>query len=98
MCSYVISFIIIEPTFPDLLKRFEGVANWDAVCPYLLNDTTGAKTIKIRKNHSDVDGSRAEMLVEFLKKSNPTWRDVVSALRDGNYKNLADKIERDLQG
>ena len=96
MYSYVISFVIIEPTWNTLLKIFNGVADWDAVCPHLLNDTTGQKTKEIRKNRTDVDGRRADMLVEFLKQSNPTWRDVVSALRDGNYNNLADQIEKDL--
>ena len=98
LCSYVIGFVIIEPTLPDLLKRFKGVADWNVVCPYLLNDTTGQKTKAIEKNHTDVDERRTEMLREFLKNSNPTWRDVVRALRDGSYNNLADQIERDLQG
>ena len=96
MYSYVISFVSIVPALTTLLKIFNGVADWDAVCPHLLNDTTGQRTKEIRKNHTDVDGRRADMLVEFLKRSNPTWRDVVSALRNGNYNNLADQIEKDL--
>ena len=96
MYSYVISFVIIVPALTTLLKIFKGVADWDAVCPHLLNDTTGQKNKEIRKNHTDVDGRRADMLREFLKRSNPTWGDVVSALRDGNYNNLADQIEKDL--
>ena len=94
----MISFDITVPTFLDLLKRFKNVADWDAVCPYLLNDTTGQKTKEIRKNHIDVDGRRREMLEEFLKTCNPTWRHVVSALSDGNYGNLAEEIKKDLQG
>ena len=96
MYSYVISFVIIVPALTTLLKIFKGVADWDAVCPHLLNDTTGQKTKEIRKNQTDVDGRRAEMLEKFLKQSNPTWRDVLSALRDGNYNNLAGQIEKDL--
>ena len=98
LCRYLISFVTVEPTLPDLLKRFKGVADWNAVCPYLLNDTTGQKTEEIKRNHGDVDGRRTEMLVQYLKESNPTWRDVVSALRNGNYNNLADQIMKDLQG
>ena len=94
----MISFVTVEPTLPDLLERFKGVANWDAVCPHLLNDTTGQKTKEIKRNHMDVNGRRTEMLEQYLKESNPTWRDVVSALRKGNYNNLADQIVKDLQG
>ena len=46
----------------------------------------------------DVNGRRTEMLEQYLKESNPTWRGVVSALRKGNYNNLADQIVKDLQG
>ena len=94
----MISFVTVEPTLPDLLERFKGVADWDAVCPHLLNDTTGQMTKEIKRNHMDVNGRRTEMLEQYLKESNPTWRDVVSALRKGNYNNLADQIVKDLQG
>ena len=94
----MISFVTVEPTLPDLLERFKGVADWDAVCPHLLNDTTGQKTKEIKRNYMDVNGRRTEMLEQYLKESNPTWRDVVSALRKGNYNNLADQIVKDLQG
>ena len=94
----MISFVTVEPTLPDLLERFKGVADWDAVCPHLLNDITGQKTKEIKRNHMDVNGRRTEMLEQYLKESNPTWRGVVSALRKGNYNNLADQIVKDLQG
>ena len=94
----MISFDITVPTLPDLLRIFKDVADWNKVCPHLLNDTIGQKTKEIRKNHMDVDGSRTEMLEEFLKTRNPTWRRVVSALSDGNYGNLAEEIKKGLQG
>ena len=73
---------------------FEEVAKWDAVCPFLLKDNTGAKTSIISdNNHGNVARCRREMLETFLREiSDPTWQDVVNALRRGRYNNLADKI------
>ena len=91
-------FLITEPTLLQLLPYFERVADWDKVCPYLLDDNDGQMTRKIEKNNKDIDGMRKEMLDEFLKKSNPTWRDVVNAMKAGRYNNLAEEIEKDLKG
>ena len=91
-------FLITEPNLLKLLPYFERVADWDKVCPYLLDDNDGQMTRKIEKNNKDVDGMRKEMLDEFLKKSNATWRNVVSAMRAGRYNSLADEIEKDLKG
>ena len=86
---------MLEPKFQDLKKKFERVADWEAVCPYLINDEM---TKKIRIINSDIDEKRTEMLEMFLQDvPNPTWRLVVAALRDGNYSNLANEIEMELQ-
>lgn len=69
------------------------------MCPFLIKDDSGQRTRRIAKNHDDVEGCRQEMLQVFLReKPNPTWRDVVNALKDGSYDNLAKEIEQDLQG
>ena len=47
--------------------------------------------------HGSVREKRDEMLRRFLEMSNPTWKKVVDALRLGNYDNLADDIESELQ-
>ena len=89
----------LEPNFQDLKTKFERVADWEAVCPYLINDDDGQKTKKIRKNRNDIDEKRNEMLELFLQDvPNPTWRLVLAALRNGKYTNLADEIEKELQG
>ena len=93
---HVISFDITVPALPDLLIKLEGVADWAAVCPHLLNDTTGQTIKEIERNHMDVDGRRTEMLERFLKQPYPIWADVVHALKDGNHNNLADQILKDL--
>lgn len=80
------------------MKRFEKVADWEIVCPYLIDDDDGQRTKSIKKNHQDVEGRRQEMLQVFLQeKRNPTWKDVLDALRAGRYNNLADEIEKDLR-
>lgn len=90
---------MLEPSFPELKKKFERVADWEGVCPYLINDDDGQMTKKIRRNRGDVDQKRDEMLETFLQEvSNPTWRHVLAALRDGKYPNLADEIEKELNG
>ena len=97
--TYVISSVITEPHFCDLKRKFEGVANWHAVCPYLMDDDDGHKTAQIRSSNNNVEGMRTEMLIAFLNEiPNPTWRNVVEALRAAHYERLADKIEHDLQG
>ena len=81
-----------------MLLYFDEVAKWDAVCPFLLKDKTGAKTTTINdNNHGNVARCRKEMLQTFLQEiSNPTWKDVVEALRKGKHNNLANRIEEDL--
>ena len=79
-------------------EKFSGVADWESICPYLINDYTGQKTEAIRRNNKDVEGRRADMLREFLKGSDPTWEKVIEALRAGMYSNLAHSIEKELQG
>ena len=81
-----------------MLLYFDEVAKWDAVCPFLLKDDTGAKTSTITDNNlGNVARCRKEMLQTFLEQiSNPTWQDVVNALRRGKYNNLADRIEREV--
>ena len=79
-------------------QKFENVADWESVCPYLLNDDDGQKTYRIRRGNVNLEGRRDKMLREFLNQPNPTWKDVVQALRAARYNNLADKIEHGLQG
>ena len=77
---------------------FKRIADWEDICPYLINDKDGQRTKQIRKDHDDAAGRCCEMLREFLRDiRNPTWKLVLQALRKGNYKNLAYEIERDLQ-
>ena len=86
------------PNFSDLMKKFESITDWDLVYPFLVNDVDGQKTKQIKKKENNINDRCAEMLQEFLRQPHPTWRDVVEALRAGNHGNLADEIERDLQG
>ena len=79
-------------------RKFERITDWEAVCPYLLNDIDGQKTKKIKIDNADVDSRRTKMLEEFLEQPNPTWRDVVLALRAGRYNSSADQIEHELRG
>ena len=79
-------------------RKFEKVADWESICPYLLNDEDGQKTRHIRISSRDVDSRRNEMLQEFLEQPSPTWKDVVLALKAGRYNNLADELQRELQG
>ena len=88
-----------EPRFLDVMKRFVRVADWESVCPYLLNDNDGEMTRLIKMNHDDIERRRAEMLERFFNNvPNPTWRHVLAALRQGNYEELANEIEDELQG
>ena len=93
----MISIVITEPQFTDLKQKFERVTDWEYVCPYLLNDDDGHKTRQIIRGNGDLDGKRTKMLWEFLEQPNPTWRDVVLALRAGRYNHLADEVEHELQ-
>ena len=80
------------------MQKFIKVVDWESVCPYLLNDDDGQKTYQIRRNNVDLEGRRDDMLREFFKQPNPTWKDVVQALRAAKYNSLADEIEHGLQG
>ena len=82
----------------QLKNKFNEVADWESICPYLINDDTGQRTKTIKRNGKDVEEMRDEMLRAFLKETNPTWRKVIEALRAGRYNNLADSIEKELQG
>ena len=98
MQLYIITFVIAGPKFPELKRKFEQITDWEAVCPYLINDIDGQKTKKIKIDNADVDSRRTKMLEEFLEQPNPTWRDVVLALRAGRYNSSADQIEHELRG
>jgi len=95
--TYLISSIITEPEYPNLVTWFKSVPRWQSVCPYLLDDKDGTKTEEISLMHGGIEVQRNEMLRRFLAMSNPTWKKVLDALRSGNYDNLADNIE-ELQG
>ena len=84
-------FTTTEPKFTQLIPTFEKVVDWERLCPFLIDDVTGQKTKKIKNNPGDIDAKHLEMLQEFLKRSNPSWEDVVDALRLGTYTNLADE-------
>jgi len=92
---YIVDHIIIEPTLPELQKKFRRVPAWESICPYLLDNDGGLKTEIIYRNNNSVQERRDAMLREFLRMSNPTWRTVVYALRCGDYNMLADEIERE---
>ena len=88
-----------EPTFLDLMKKLSRVADWESVCPYLLNDDNGEMTRLIRMSHHDIEDRRDEMLKRlFMIMDNPTWLHVLAALSYGNYNNLAKEIEDELRG
>ena len=78
--------------------KFKEVADWESICPYLINDDTGQRTKMIKKGCMDVEGRRDDMLTAFLNESNPTWEKIIAALRAGRYNNLANSIEKELQG
>ena len=79
-------------------QKFTKFVDWESVCPYLLHDDDGQKTYRIRRSNVNLEGRLNDMLKEFLNRPNPTWRDVVQALRAARYNNLADEIECGLQG
>ena len=79
-------------------QKFTKVDDGESVCPYLLNDDDGQKTYQIRRSNVDLECRRDDMFREFLKQPNPTWKDVVQALRAARYNSLADEIEHGLQG
>jgi len=91
----LITFIIIEPTLPELQKKFRRVPAWESICPHLLDDYDGQKIEKNYRMNSRVRERRDAMLKEFLRMPKPTWRTVVYALRCGGYNILADEIERE---
>jgi len=91
----LITFIIIEPTLPELQKKFIRVPAWESVCPHLLDDYDGQKIEKIYRMKGRDRERRDAMLREFLRMSIPTWNTVVYALRCGGYNILADEIERE---
>ena len=74
----------------------DKVGDWKSVCPYLINDEDGQKTREIRKNGTNVEERRDEMLTVFLKQSTPTWQKVIDALREGKYNSVADDIKEAL--
>ena len=88
-----------EPGLMDLRMKFARIADWEGVCPYLLNDDTGEKTRQIRMSHHDIEECREEMInMYFRHEPYPTWQHVLAALRYGNYSNLANEIETELRG
>lgn len=90
--------IFIAPDFNVLIKLFEEVAQWDKVCPHLLNDRNGEKTQGIQLNNQNLDQKRSEMLRTYIREATPpTWNDIINALDKGSYRNLARKIKEDLQ-
>ena len=85
----------------QLCEDFDRVANWEAVCPYLLDDKDGQKTKSIRKSGGDTDEKRSLMIEQFLKKmvsadiadEKAIYSTVLDALRDGKYSNLAEELK-----
>ena len=91
------AYHIIEPSYWELEYKFKEVTDWESICAYLINDDTGQRTMAIKRNNTDVDGRRSEMLGMFLQEPEPTWEKVIAALRAGRYNNLADSIKKELQ-
>ena len=78
---------------------FEEVAQWDRGCPHLLKDKLGQKTLTIQLGHPTLSQQRNAMLMQYLQEATPpTWDDIITALDMGTYRNLADRIKKDLQG
>ncbi len=86
----------------EFLEELNDVADWESVCPYLIDDNSGQITQMIRKNHRfDVKGARNEMLQIYLtqdknkhKNKTEVAQDIVNALRAARYNSLADKIAK----
>jgi len=79
------------------MKFLERVANWKTLCVFLLDDFDGYIVRRIEKsNHHDVEGCRAAMIREFLKRGECTWEKVLWSLRRAGFRNLASDIENQL--
>ena len=91
--------ILIAPDFNVLIKLFENVSEWNKVCCHLIDDKTGDRTHGIQLNNQTLDQRRAEMLRTYLKEATPpTWNDIIYALEQAGYKNLARDVKGSLQG
>jgi len=63
-----------------------------------MNDRDGTTVAKISNNHkNDVEGCIEEMIREYLKKGERSWKHVLKCLRDTEHNNLADSIEKELK-
>ena len=73
------------------------VPNWTTLAAFLLDDKDGHLIEKIkRSNHYNVDDCCGEMIREYLKSGNVSWKHVIEALKDASYSNLANDLEEEL--
>ena len=73
------------------------VDQWKVLAAFLLDDQDGSTTERIEKsNHFDVTACCAALIREYLKSGDVSWQHVLKSLRVANYKNLAIKIQKEL--
>jgi len=78
------------------MKYFMKVTNWKLVALFLLNDKTGSKVEIIeRSNQSDFYNCCLAMLRQYFESGDVSWNNVLKALQDAQYKNLADEIMKE---
>jgi len=73
------------------------VDKWKVLAAFLLDDQDGSATANIEKsNHFDVTDCCAAMIRKYLQSGDVSWQYVLESLRDANYRNLATKIQKEL--
>ena len=71
----------------DLLTELQGVTDWFTLGVWL--DVPTPLLVAIRKDHTDTDQCRLEMLSAWSKQEVPTWPRVVYALGEMGMTELA---------
>ena len=67
--------------------------SWKIVAEHLLSDEDGSKVQYIEgNNHGDIQKCRAEMIHEYCKSDNVSWKVVLQALMKAGENNIAEKI------
>ena len=63
------------------------------VAAYLLSDEDGSKVEIIARNNHRIEDCRIDMIREYLKSGNISWKKVLEALRKAGEKSTANKIQ-----
>ena len=94
--------ILFQPTeqYAVVAKYLGRVKiNWKTMTAYLLKDVDGTKTEIIEKSHNfDASKCRAAVIQEYFKGDDVSVQEVLIALRNAGYRNLAITLENDLTG